>query len=118
MQIISLSIHVIGLRLYKANTWCGVNHVISCYDGTVCNSWGNLVQLFQLQVSSLVRRCDELQRGSDKISAKHSLVHHFFPRVILLCLYREPQPKKTQKAPHHRPQTPTPKPQTTTKEPK
>ena len=50
----------------------------------------------------------------------------FFPRVTLLCLYREPQPKKTQKAPHHRPKphqlkapspkiqnkTPTPKPQT------
>ena len=28
-----------------------------------------------------------------------------FPRVILLCLYREPQLQKTQKAPHHRPQT-------------
>ena len=60
------------------------------------------------------------------------MLHHFFPRVILLCLYRGPQPKKTQKAPHHRPQTsstenpnpktqcktPTPKPQTTINEPK
>ena len=34
--------------------------------------------------------------------------HHFFPRVILLCLYREPEPtQKTQKAPHHRPQAPS-----------
>ena len=30
-----------------------------------------------------------------------------FSVVILLCLYREPQPKKTQKAPHRRPQTPS-----------
>ena len=26
----------------------------------------------------------------------------FFPRVILLCLYRQPQPNKTQKAPNHK----------------
>ena len=31
--------------------------------------------------------------------------HHFFPRIILLCLYREPQPKKPR-----RPQTTGPKP--------
>ena len=31
----------------------------------------------------------------------------FIPRVILLCLYREPHTQKTQKAPHHRPQTPS-----------
>ena len=28
-----------------------------------------------------------------------------FPAVILLCLYRESQPHKTQKAPHHKPKT-------------
>ena len=31
----------------------------------------------------------------------------FFLRVILQCLYTEPQPKKTQKAPQHRPETPS-----------
>ena len=33
--------------------------------------------------------------------------HNVSPRVILLCLYREPQPQKKQKALHHRPQTPS-----------
>ena len=33
----------------------------------------------------------------------------FFRRVILLCLYREHQTQKTQKTPHHRPQTPSTK---------
>ena len=27
-----------------------------------------------------------------------------FPKIILLCLHKEPQPPKTKKAPHHRPQ--------------
>ena len=31
----------------------------------------------------------------------------FFSRGIFLCLYREPQPQKTQKAPLHRPKTPS-----------
>ena len=36
------------------------------------------------------------------------LEHHFFPMFILLCLYRQQQqPYKTQKAPHHKPQTPS-----------
>mgnify|MGYP001803277679 CR=1 FL=1 len=39
-------------------------------------------------------------------SHTHILIQSFFPRVILLYLYREPKPQKTQKAPHHRPQTP------------
>ena len=30
----------------------------------------------------------------------------FFARVIVLWLYREPQPQKNQKSPHQRPQTP------------
>ena len=34
-------------------------------------------------------------------------MHHFFSLGILLCLYREPQPDKTQKAPQHKPQTPS-----------
>ena len=35
-------------------------------------------------------------------------LQNFFPMVILLCLYEEPQPpKKTQNAPRHRPQTPS-----------
>ena len=36
-----------------------------------------------------------------------SLSHNFFPRVILLCLYREPKPKKKQKPPHHSLKTPS-----------
>ena len=56
----------------------------------------------------------------------------FFPRVILLCLYREPQPKKLRRphttgpkphqlktpTPKTQYKTPTPKPQTTINEPK
>ena len=41
------------------------------------------------------------------MTSKAHFLHHFFPRVILLCLYREPQPHKTQKAPHNKPQTPS-----------
>ena len=32
---------------------------------------------------------------------------NLFPRLILICLYREPQPQKPHYAPHHRPQTPS-----------
>ena len=34
------------------------------------------------------------------------MIAKFFSRVIILCLYKEPKPQKTQKAPHRRPQTP------------
>ena len=33
----------------------------------------------------------------------------FSPTVILLCLYKEPQPQKNQNAPHHRPHIPATK---------
>ena len=41
------------------------------------------------------------------MTSKAHFLHHFSPRVILLCSYREPQPHKTQKAPHNKPQTPS-----------
>ena len=46
--------------------------------------------------------------------------YSFSPRVIFLCLSREPNPQKTQKAPHHRPhqlKTPTPKTRSTKPQP-
>ena len=50
---------------------------------------------------------DILEDGSLPIKQVKVLVAKFFPRVILICLYKEPQPQKPQMASPHRPKTPS-----------